>query len=243
MSTRVRSAAAVLFAASALLLAGCASGSPAPDASENGTSPTGPAETVPAQQAEAVWLDGGRLIGVVTWGSSSCVPQTGEVAASGQKITVSLSDPAADSDGEQRPCTADLAPRATAFGVPEGVDPRQDVEIELSYAGETTSLELDGEDELTGAPGSSTDYAPSAAWFGDDTGIVLLTWGSSTCTPQVDAVEESDTAITVSFTPNEGVCTMDMVPRLTMLSVTGHDDDRVLTLVGDNLDGTVRILG
>ena len=52
-----------------------------------------------------------------------------------------------------------------------------------------------------------------------------------------------DDAITVTFKANEGACTMDMGPLLTVLGVSGEGDDQALVLVGDNLDATLPIIG
>jgi hypothetical protein len=219
----------------AIALSGCASENPKDDsqvtAPESGESSTG---------MEAAWLDGGRMIGVITQGSSSCVPFAKDVTAKGQEITVTLSDTIEGQ--EDRPCTADYTARASAVGVPEGVDPREDVTIHVNYGDQKASLELDGESGLTGAPGTPTDYLPSAAWVQDDLGIVLLTWGSSTCLPVIGQVDETDTAITVNFNTIDGACTMDMVPRLTMIGLTNKNDDRTLTLAGGGLDGAVTVI-
>jgi hypothetical protein len=190
-------------------------------------------------QADAAWLDDGRLLGVVTWGSSSCVPVAEAATASGQEVAVTLADPG---DGTQ-PCTADFSPRASLVGVPEGVNPQDDVTVALTYLDQTVRFEVDGADDLKGVPGEATDYAPSAGWFDDEKGIVLLTWGSSSCTPIVERIDEGADAITVTFTPHEGACTMDMGPRLTVLSVSGEGADQDLVLGGDNLDATLPIIG
>ncbi len=187
-------------------------------------------------ETAAAWLDEGRMIGLITWGSSSCVPSAEAATASGQEITVALVD---NADG---PCTADYAPRASEVAVPAGVDPHQPVTVHLTYLDQTVDLTLAGDPELTGTPGDPTEYAPTAGWF-NDTGIALLTWGSSSCRPQVAAVDEAADEITVTFTANEGACTMDMVPRVTILGVEQVDRDRELTLVGDNLDATLPIRG
>ena len=216
---------------SALALAGCAVTSPVPAAPSQ--SPT-PQE--PDTASVATWLDSGRMIGLVTWGSSSCVPQADTATASGQEITVTLLDPA------EGACTADYAPRASEIAVPTGVDPHQDVTVHLTYLDKTVDLKLAGNAELTGTPGDPTDYQPTAGWF-DDHGIALLTWGSSSCRPQVAGIEESVDVITVNFTAHDGMCTMDMAPRVTVLYVEQVDRTRKLTLVGDNLDATIPILG
>lgn len=240
-SRLVLSASAAL--AAALLIVGCSS-SPGSETPTSSPEPDGSGSTVPVDGdgMEAAWLDDGRLFALVSWGSSTCVPIVDEVSADGQKVTVSLVDAPAD-DEQEVPCTADLAPRASIGGLPEGVDPTKDVEFVVTLGELTEDVELDGNAALTGVPGESTDYAPSAGWF-DDEGIVLLTWGSSSCAPVVDDIEVQDGGATVTFATVEGACTMDMVPRATLLGVGDHDDDApfTLTLVGDNLDGTVEVI-
>lgn len=245
MSLR-RTVASLSLLIPAVALAGCAPGpqtttpqAPAPSTSSKEPSPA-PEPSAPAEgmRADAAWLDAGRVIGVVTWGSSSCVPFAEDPAASGQEVSVTLTDP------EGRPCTKDLVARASVVGVPAGVNPKEDVTLKVSYLGQESSFELDGDDDLTGTPGDPTDYAPSAGWFDDDKGIVLLTWGSSSCPPVVEKVDDAADAITVSFTTTKGACTADVGPRATVISVAnGGDDDRQLVLVGDNLDAKVKILG
>lgn len=185
-------------------------------------------------EAAVSWLDGGRMIGLVTWGSSSCVPSAGPASAEGQEITVAVIDHTSG------PCTADYAPRASEMAVPAGVDPHQPVTVHLTYLDQTVELTLDGNPELTGTPGDPTDYQPSAGWFNDH-GLALLTWGSSTCRPEVADLQEASDGITVTFTSHEGACTMDMVPRMTILGVEQVDRDRTLTLSGDGLDATIPV--
>jgi hypothetical protein len=183
------------------------------------------------------------MFSIVTWGSSSCVPIVDEISAEGQKVTLSLID-APNDDGTERVCTADFAPRASIGGLPAGVDPTKDVEFVVTLGEITEDVELDGNAALTGTPGDATDYLPSAGWF-DDEGIVLVTWGSSTCPPVVENVEVQDAGATVTFATEVGACTMDMVPRATLLGMTGDvddDEDFVLTLVGGNLDAAVNVL-
>ena len=237
----LRRIASVLLVAPALAVVGCASGTTPAGPSSPAQAPTPPATTPAASemQADAAWLDDGRLLGVVTWGSSSCVPVAEAATASGQEVAATLTDPG---DGTQ-PCTADFSPRASLVGVPEGVNPQDDVTVALTYLDQTVRFEVDGADDLKGVPGEATDYAPSAGWFDDEKGIVLLTWGSSSCQPIVEDIDEADDAITVTFKANEGACTMDMGPRLTVLGVSGEGDDQALVLVGDNLDATLPIIG
>lgn len=229
-------------AASLLLLAFGLAGCATPTGHPGGT-PSGPAAppsagTGPAG-VSAAWLDAGRMIGIVTVGSSTCAPLAEEAAVDGQTITVSLVDP------DARACTHDLVPRATAIVVPEAVDRTEDVTIVLTGAAEG-SAELDGADGLTAS--GQTDYAPSAGW-NSETEFVVLTWGSSSCAPTVQSVTVSDEhALTLTFAEFEAdqVCTMDMAPRLAVAGVPdgfGDEDDVSLTLAGGGVSGTTPILG
>lgn len=239
MKLKSGSILAALLLGTSLALAGCASFPATPNAPEEVTPE--PEETQ-EMESEAVWLDNGRAIGIVTWGSSSCVPFADEVTAAGQDISVTLT---ATLEGEEvRPCTADFAPRVSVVGTPEGVNAHEDATINVMLGEEQLSLELGGNDTLTGVPGESTDYAPSAAWMAENVGIILLTWGSSTCVPVVQSIDEGDGGIVATFQPATGPCTMDMVPRATILGLSeAAGSESTLTLVGDNLDGTVQVIG
>lgn len=227
-------AGAVLFSV-ALALGGCTAEQP-----EGGAQTAAPDNGSSSSGVEAVWLDDGRMIGVVTQGSSSCVPFAGDVTAQGQEVTVMLSDTIEGQ--EDRPCTADYTARTTVVGAPDGVNPKEDVRLHVQYGDLNASVELDGESDLTGVPGTPTEYLPSAAWVQDDTGIVLLTWGSSTCLPIVERVDETDAEVTVHFKSVDGVCTMDIVPRATMIGLAEKNDDRTLALVGGGLDATLSVV-
>lgn len=226
------------LAAAALLVAGCTAG----PGSETPTSSPAPSAGGADDQNdfEGALLDDGRMFAVVTTGSSTCVPQVDQVSAEGQTVTVTLVDPDAST-----PCTKDLAPRASIGALPEGVDPTKDITLNVTYGDLTDDVDLDGDPAATGTPGSTTEYQPSAGWF-DDGGLVLLTWGSSTCLPVVESLDGSGNAGTATFvTDANQVCTMDMVPRATLLSFGDDtvDDDApfTLTLVGGGLDGTVEV--
>ncbi|GAB3601481.1 hypothetical protein [Microbacterium tumbae] len=227
----------------ALTAVGCATtpSSSTPSSSADATPSTAP-EDGGTEGFEAAWLDEGRLFAVISWGSSSCVPAVDTVEADGQQVAVSL----VQTEAADAVCTADLAPRASVGTLPEGVDPTKDVELIISFDGITEDADLDGDPALTGVPGSPTLYEPSAGWF-DDGGLVLLTWGSSSCPPVIDSVEGSGTAGTVAFvTDDTRVCTMDMAPRTTILSFGDDeidDDGFQLTLVGGGLDGAVAVRG
>lgn len=245
MATRTRLALALSsLAAIALLSAGCTStpgaetptNSPAPSANagDGGGDDTG--------DIEGVLLDEGRMFAVITWGSSVCIPQVDEVSADGQTVTVTVVDLEGE-DGEEKVCTADYAPRASVGALPEGVDPTAEITLNVTYGDIVDDVDLDGNPDFAGKPGSSTEYQPSAGWI-DDGSLVLLTWGSSSCVPVVESVEGSGTAGTVTFvTDAEKVCTMDMAPRATIIAFPDDvdDDDFTLTLTGDGLDGTVKV--
>lgn len=216
------------------LLAGCAASEPA-----GPPVPTEPPTTEPSTDPVATWLDDGRAIALVTWGSSStaCTPAAGDVQADGQTISVTFTEPPADIM-----CTADFVPRASYIAVPKGVDPAQDVTLSFQGAGFDGRVPLFGDAELKGTAAQGT---PSAGWFAPD-GIVLLTWGSSSCPPVVENIVDEKGGATITFqTDPTKMCTRDFVPRLTVLNVAVAADpaDYVLHLSGDNLDGTVTVIG
>lgn len=223
----------------ALLVAGCTS---APGSETPSSSPAPSAGNVDDQNdVDAALLDEGRMFAVITWGSSTCVPQVDQVAGEGQAVSVSLVDP----DGTDKACTADFVPRASIGALPEGVDPTADITLNVTYGDIADDVELDGDPAATGTPGTSTEYLPSAGWF-EDGDLVLLTWGSSSCPPVVESLEGAGNAGTATFvTDANQVCTMDMAPRATMLAfgddAVEDDGTFTLTLVGGGLDGTVEV--
>ena len=242
MTARFRSFAAGLglaLAAAALLTACASPGSP-------GSSPSGSTEP-PAEETEVsgAWLDGGRIIGLVTLGSSTCVPNAGDVAYTDGVLEVELVEP----DGATA-CTADLAPRVTLVTLPEGVDPTQELEIRVTGDGFQADTDLDGVAGLE--PSAETDYLPSAGWAGDDGQLVVLSWGSSGCPPVVESAEVSSaTEVTVTFAtpPADQVCTMDIAPRGTVVQVSDDsgleaDAEVFAILTGGEFDNVrVPILG
>ncbi|KAA9106524.1 hypothetical protein [Microbacterium rhizomatis] len=221
---------------SALGLAGCASST----GSTPSVSPD--SSTAPADLGSA-WLDEGRAVGIVTSGSSTCVPYAGEPTydAKTATLTVELTDP----DGAA--CTRDFVPRASLVSLPAGVDPTKDLSIVVTgtYAGETS---LVGDPQLTGVPGGMTEYLPSAGWY-SGTGFLILSWGSSSCVPQLESAEPTSAKlITATFAtpPADQVCTADMAPRVTVAEVadatSGVNVDVLLT--GGEFDSiTVPIAG
>jgi hypothetical protein len=212
--------AVLLLAAGAL--AGCASN---PAAAPSATPTTSDGTEV---EIDAAWLDDGRIIGLVTTGSSTCVPAADEATLEADgSLAVTLVEPDADTA-----CTRDLVPRVTLVEVPEGVDPSQDLAITVTGDGYSGSTDLEGVDGLVG--GGMTDYLPSAGWTDTDGQFVLLTWGSSSCVPVIsDVVASGPAEVTVTFeTPAaDQVCTMDMAPRATVAFVEGLEEDGDVSLV------------
>ncbi|SDG41502.1 hypothetical protein SAMN04489810_0232 [Microbacterium pygmaeum] len=203
-------------------LAGCAS-------SSGGTAATpGASESSTDAEITAAWLDDGRLIGLVTQGSSTCVPaaEDAQLEADGS-LSVTLVEPE-----ETTPCTRDLVPRVTLVDAPEGVDPSKDLAITVGGDNFAGTAELDGVDGLAG--GGTTDYLPSAGWTDEDGEFVLLTWGSSSCAPVIQDVAATGPAeVTVTFVtpPADQVCTMDMAPRAAVAVVDGLEEDSDVSLI------------
>lgn len=240
MDVRKRMTIAAAAAGLLLLLGGCATAAPDPGSSGASASPSPTALTGGDEvDMAAAWLDAGRAVGLVTYGSSTCLPTATSSYANGVLDVELVDDPEAI-------CTRDYVPRATLVPLPEEVDPSQELEIRAVGDGYQGDVELDGVPGLSA--GGETDYLPSAGFADDEGLIVLLTWGSSSCVPLVASAEATgETTATVTFaTPAEDqVCTMDMAPRAQVLSIPGlEDDDVVLTLTGDpSLEGaTVAVL-
>ncbi|MBT2484601.1 MULTISPECIES: hypothetical protein [unclassified Microbacterium] len=240
MDTRTRIAAALAALVASVLIAGCTS-MPGSDAPTDGPVPD--VDSGDTDDIEGTLLDGGRMFAVVTWGSSTCVPQIDAISAEGQTVTLTLVDP--QGDGDTAPvCTKDRAPRASVGALPEGVDPASEVTLNVSYGDVSDDVDLDVHSASADAPGMETGH-PSAGWY-DDGGLVLLTWGSSSCPPIVEALEGAGNEGTATFvTDDEKICTMDFAPRATVIDFGDDavDDDGTftLTLVGGGLDGTVEV--
>ncbi|MDQ7876607.1 hypothetical protein Q9R08_01320 [Microbacterium sp. QXD-8] len=173
------------------------------------------------QEVGAAWLDGGRMVGIVTQGSSTCVPVAEEATYANGVMTVTL----VDAEGDTA-CTSDLVPRVSLVGTPEGVDPADGVEIEVTGDGWHGDTDLEGVPGL--AVGGETDYLPSAGWTDVDGQFVILSWGSSSCAPAIENTEATSASeVTVTFVtpPADQVCTMDMAPRGVVTAVNGLEDE------------------
>jgi len=221
------------------LLSACATG---PSTSGSTPSPTPPASASAEEvEIDAAWLNGGTMIGLVSYGSSTCVPMadTVELLDDGT-LSVTLADPAAD-----QPCTMDFVPRVTLVDVPADVDAAEDLQVTVEGDGFTATAELEGVD-VGEAP---EEFGPSAGWTGQDDTFVIATWGSSGCPPVIESAEATGpTEITVTFMtpPADQVCTTDMAPRGTLATVSGLEGDGPtdLVLTGAEFDGArVTILG
>jgi hypothetical protein len=200
-----------------MALAGCASSSGA----TSSASPASQATIEPDPDLGAAWLDSGRMVGLVTLGSSTCVPGIADEAQYTDGILyVELAAPA-----EDKPCTSDLVPRVTLVDVPKGVDPEENLQIEVTGDEYFGLVELEGVAGLD--PAGETDYEPSAGWATTKGQFVILTWGSSTCIPEIEDVAATGPAeVTVTYVtlPTDQVCTMDMVGRGAVTAVNDLEE-------------------
>lgn len=216
-----------------LALAGC-SATPATSGSSSSVPTDGDVSEV---EVDATWLDDGRMIGIITYGSSTCVPVVEDAALQDNgTFAVILAEPEADTV-----CTTDMVPRVTLVSALPGMDPAEDLDITVAGDGYTGDTELDGVQGLDPS-NTASEYAPSAGWIDEDDSFVIVTWGSSTCVPVVDSTAVTGAAeVTVTFVdpPADQVCTMDMGPRALITSVADLDEDDGVTaiLVGGDFDG------
>jgi hypothetical protein len=231
-----RSIVPLAIVAAALALAGCASGTPAATPSTSASTPAASPST--EAKLAAGWLENGRAIGVVTWGSSTCVPVGGAASVDGETISIPLSDAA-----DEGACTRDYVPRVTLVATPDGVDPAADHIVAVTGGAAAAQAKLAGVAGLGGPSAAPTD-GPSAGWTAEEGLFVLVTYGSG-CSPQVKEVAATgDAEVTVTFAkpPAGQVCTMSYGPRASVAQVSGlkASEDVTAVLNGDGLQG-VRI--
>ena len=225
-------AATALAAVAALTLSACATGTLV-DPDSNGQEVPG-GDGTEQGLIEAAWLDGGRMIGIVTEGSSTCVPQAGEVTLDGTRLDVVLTEP-----DETTPCTMDLAPRVSLVPVPDGVDPQQDLEISVTGAGFEGGVTLSGVEGLS--PDGPSDMTPSAGWTNLNGIFVVLLWGSSSCPEYITATEVTGAAsvsASLSGLPADKACTMDLAanPQIAFADGLQGVEDVELTLEHPSAD-------
>lgn len=233
MSRRSRSLLAFLGGAALVagVLTGCASGG----SSEPTSTPSGPERT----EIAAAWLDGGAMVGLLLEGSSACRPFADDVTAEDGVLRVSLMEP-------EGACTRDLVPQGVAVAVPAGVDSAQDLRVEVAGPGYTAETELPGVAGLT--PGGGLEGGqPSAGWAGADV-FALLTWGSSSCPPQVESAAASgpgEILVTFVAPAADQICTADMAPRVTAVEVPGVPAGVAYEAVlsGDSFDTRIPVAG
>lgn len=238
MSSATRALVAVIGAlAMGAVLSACAgsSGAPTPDRSD-GNVDIAPIEA----ELGAAWLDGGRMIGLVTQGSSMCVPTAEDSSYADGVLQVSLVD---DAEG---PCTSDFAPRVSLVSIPDVVDASANLVIQVGgdYVGEVILPGVDGT-----VAESPSEQLPSAGWTTTAGTFVVLLWGSSGCPEYITTAEiTGDAAISVSLSgiPADKVCTADIVPNPLLTVVDGlvGVPDVALTLTGPGVEpSTTTILG
>ncbi len=224
-------------------LAGCATGTSVDPGSNGQEVPDGGNE----QQilVDAAWLESGRSIGLITEGSSSCVPTTDEVTVTDAgALAVVLADPA-----EDEPCTRDMAPRITLVAVPDGVDPQDDLTIDVSGPGYEGAVTINGVPGLSPDDADETQLPPTAGWTQQDGQFIILSYGSSTCEPVFEGAEttaESEITVTFADLDETTPCTADLAPRTTLAFADGHRDqpDVDLVLTGGGFDDvTLKIYG
>ncbi|WP_217184295.1 hypothetical protein [Streptomyces sp. AC495_CC817] len=220
MKTSARSLS--LFAgavALAALVTGCATAT-SPSAGQAPSSSKISADAAP----RAAWLDASSFV-IATRSDDGCAPTITDIVAGDQRIDVTLAPGA----GEE--CAAEAASaHGTYLGVPAGLDSSRPMTIAVTeHGGEASLIELPG---LAGGEIAPADrmppQLPAAAWIGDDE-LAVLTWGSSTCVPTAGVV---DGDAIVLDEPLDGVCTMDLVPRITFVPAEGVAADAELTLSG-----------
>lgn len=130
----------ILVVLACVTLVACGSGDLA-IRSQPGLPPGIEAERGPADTAPVVtWLEPGKTFAVVTWGSSSCLPEVSILKADGDSLRVGIETSGSGHDV----CTADLGPRTSELELPDDapdapisiVVTLQDVKPVVSYTRE-----------------------------------------------------------------------------------------------------------
>ena len=221
-------------------LAGCATDAGDPGAA---TDPTDGAAT--EIEVDGAWLEGGHAIGVITQGSSTCVPTVSDVSLGADGVVaVTL----VDAGAEYVVCTRDMVPRVSLASLPEGVDATKDLTVDVTWAEASGSVTLPGIPALEPTE-PNVEGTPSAGWTSVNGEFVIVTYGSSSCPEIVENTEVSgDAAVTVTFAtpPADKVCTADFAPRAVLAFADGLADQPNVTLSltgGGVADTDIPILG
>lgn len=201
--------------------------------------PTSPANT---PGLDAVWLDGGRTIGLVVNFDVIGVCALFMITSYQDGVLEVGEHPVGDPG-----CQTGDGPRVDLL-TPEGIDPTEDLEIHVTTALFSGEVYLPGEPGLVMADANGYTGTPSASWFGDG-GLVILTRGSTTCPPIFrDALATGDAEVTATFwtAASPQVCTDDLAPHVTIRQVPGitKHSGAQLILAGTGFDNQkVQIVG
>lgn len=122
---------AALLAAGLLASSGCSTGAPVSVASNTYPSvPNGFAQEVNLISAKpiAVWVHGGTILAVVTVGSLACAPIPTAISAT-DETTIALTYV----KSPNTPCEGNIGPTTNEFKIPEGIDPKSSVTVEIHF--------------------------------------------------------------------------------------------------------------
>lgn len=225
MKTSARSLSVVAALALAAFVSGCAS-APGAAPTDQPSTPDGQSSKISPEDApRAAWLDASSFV-IATRGDG-CAPEISDLVTGEQRIEVTLTAPA---EGACADSETSSTIHGTYLGVPAGLDSSKPLTIAVTqHGGEATLIELPGLPKGEIAPADRMPpQLPAAAWIGEEE-LAVLTWGSSTCVPESGAVEGS---VLTLDEPKDGVCTMDLVPRITFVDAPDVAPDAALTLAG-----------
>ena len=177
----------------------------------------------------AAWLENGGAVGIVTWGDVSCTPVVTDALLWDSRYVVELTEP------DDEDCAGESVPRASLGRLTEPLD--MTTELEIVLAGD-----YQGIIRLAGDPNPLPEAEfgqPSAGWYSSD-GLAVLTWGSTSCPPEVESTEvtAADELTVVLVESTESSCTRDIGRRVTIAEVdaSGLGDGRVTAVL--QLDGS-----
>lgn len=220
MGTRTR----VFTAGLGMLLLGTATLTACSTSSESVSSTD---EEATDMDLSAAWLDGGAAVALVTQGSSSCLPSLGDVAVVDGTLQVEF-----NASPAEETCTKDLGPQVTLVSLPAGIDPQKDLPIHVTSTTQTGEVDLPGAGELVAS--DPADFTPSAGWTGHPGEFVVLSWGSSSYTPEVESTEftaPGEVTVTYASMPIGQPYVKDLVPHVNLVHLDEVAADGVTTAV------------